>query len=57
MRKIFLNDYGKELLNRPKEIKEKKTLYSEEEVLDIIYKYKQSCPYFIEEWFNKIKKK
>lgn len=33
MQKIFLNDYGKELLNRPKEIKEKETLYSEEEVI------------------------
>ena len=31
--------------------------YSEEEVLDIIYKFKQTCPYFIEAWFEQFKKK
>jgi hypothetical protein len=33
-----------------------KNKYSGEEVLEIIYKFKQTCPYFIEEWFNKFKK-
>jgi hypothetical protein len=31
--------------------------YSEKEVLDIIYKFKQTCPYFIEAWFEQFKKK
>jgi len=31
--------------------------YSEEEVLEIIYKFKQTCPYFIEEWFEQFKNK
>jgi hypothetical protein len=31
--------------------------YSEEEVLDIIYKFKQTCPYFIEAWFEQFKNK
>jgi hypothetical protein len=32
-------------------------MYSEEEVLEIIYKFKQACPYFVEEWFEQFKKK
>ena len=31
--------------------------YSEEEVLEIIYKFKQACPYFIKAWFEQFKKK
>ena len=31
--------------------------YSAEEVLEIIYKFKQTCPYFIEAWFEQFKKK
>jgi hypothetical protein len=37
--------------------KQQERSYSEEEVLEIIYKYKQTCPYYIEEWFNQFKKK
>ena len=31
--------------------------YSESEVLEIIYKFKQTCPYYIEKWFEQFKKK
>jgi len=41
---------------KAKEMEKQQQSYSEEEVLEIIYKFKQTCPYFIEEWFNKFKK-
>jgi hypothetical protein len=64
MKKEFLNTYADDLVNKNKMIKEKQQekRYSEEEVVDLLYKRSIYQEHYetdaeVREWFNKYKKK